>query len=43
MHVPDEEPTPIRPAESRESLVVGLIMLLLMAAAAVAYFGGWIR
>ena len=41
--VPDEEPIPVRLAESRESLVVSLIMLLLMAAVAVAYFGGWIR
>ena len=38
--VPDEEPIPIRLAESRESLVVGLIFLLLIAAAFAAYFGG---
>ena len=42
VQVPDEEPIPIRLAESRESLVVSLVMLLLIAAAFVAYFAGWI-
>ena len=40
--VPDEEPIPIRLAESRESLVVGLVMLLLIAAVFAAYYVGWI-
>ena len=41
--VPDEEPIPIRLAESRESLIVGIIILLLIAMVFAAYFGGWIR
>ena len=36
VEVPDAEPIPIRVAESRESLVVGLVFLLLIAAAFVA-------
>ena len=42
VQVPDEEPIPIRLAESRESLVVSVVILLLISAAFVAYFGGWI-
>jgi hypothetical protein len=38
--VSDDEPIPIRLAESRESLVASLIALALIAAVFVAHFGG---
>ena len=38
----DEEPIPVRWAESRESLVVSLVMLSIIAGVFVAYFSGWL-
>ena len=43
VELPDEEPIPIRLAESRESLIVSVVMLALIALAFVAYLGGWLR
>ena len=41
LELPDEEPIPIRLAESRESLVVSLILLALIACTFIGYYGGW--
>ena len=38
----DEQPIPIRLAESRESLIVSIIALTLIALAFVAHFAGWL-
>ena len=40
VEVPDVDPIPVRLAENRESLVVGVIFLVLIAATFLAYFGG---
>lgn len=41
VEIPDEEPVRIQLAESRESLVVSIIALVLIAAVFVAYWAGW--
>ena len=43
VELPDEKPVPIRLAESRESLFVSIVALVLIALVFVAYFSGWLR
>jgi hypothetical protein len=41
--IPDEEPIRVKLAESTESLVVSIILLVLIAAVFVAYHVGWLH
>jgi hypothetical protein len=42
VELPDEQPIPIRLAESRESLVVSLVALALIALVFIAHFADWL-
>jgi hypothetical protein len=43
VQIPDEPPVPIKLAESRESLLVSIIALVLIAGVLVAYYAGWLE